>query len=844
MKIQNTGKRALPHVGVALFFFFLTALYFYPVFEGKTLQQGDITNFKGMAHELEEYGKPSGWTGSMFGGMPSYQITGYLTGTDFVYWVRSCFLGVLPQNTMGPIFVFLLCAYGLFLVLGASWWLAALGAVAMAFSSYNIIIVEAGHVTKIWTLAFVPVVLSGLSLIFRQKYRIGFVVFTLGLALAIGANHLQVIYYAALFCAILVVGFWFDCLAKRALKRAGLATGVLAAGMVLALLASANGLYLNYESGRESTRGKAELRPVSASGADEVAPVSTGLEKDYVFVWSYGRLETFSLLIPNVMGGSSGGWVGPDSQLYRELRAHGARVGKDGVQTYTYWGDKPFTSGPVYFGAIVCFLFVLSFFVVPGSSKWWLLGAAVFFIFLAWGRHFAGFNDWMYYHFPFYGKFRTVETALVIPAFIFPMLAVSALRAMTKGGTDRRRLIRPLYLSAGITAGICLVLWWMPDVFFPFESAYDAGIRAEAPEWYYLSLLEDRKDLLSSDARRSLMFVVLAAGLIALFIRTGSHKKALPLVAGGVLLLVLVDLWAVDKRYLSEKNFLSARNRKEFSPSAADRAILQDTARSYRVLNLNNTFNESRTSYFHKSIGGYHAAKLGRYQDLIDRRLTKEIQALAMGFRGENATLDDLYAIASRCPTLNMLNAKYLIYDPEQAPLVNPYACGNAWFVGSCRFTDTPDEEMAALETLNPKTEAALDRQFEPLLSPGLQLAPDSAAFVEMTAYFPNRVEYQSSSSQAGLAVFSEIYYKKGWKAFIDGRPAPACRADWVLRALEIPAGRHRIEWVFDPDEVRVAGTVTTVFSGLLLLLVIAALCYGAGIRVRGGKLFSMRARS
>ncbi|MDR1526981.1 MAG: YfhO family protein [Dysgonamonadaceae bacterium] len=802
----------------------LTLVYFYPAFEGKILQQGDITNYQGMAHELEEYGKLSGWTGSMFGGMPSYHITGYNTGIDFMGYVRNNVLGSVQSDTSGPILILLISAYLLFLVLGAPWWLSVVGAIAMAFSSYNIIIIEAGHITKAWTLAFVPLLLSGIFLIFKRKYWIGFVVFTSGLAFAIGANHLQITYYTALFCVLLFIGFWVDCIRKKACKHAGLATGILIAGTALALLSSARNLYLNYESGQESMRGKAELTPPDADEIEKT--VSTGLDKDYVFVWSYGKAETLSLLIPNVMGGSSGGTVGKDSHLYKESKAHNVQVGKDGVQTYTYWGEKPFTSGPVYFGAVICFLFLFALFIVPKNFKWWLLGATVFFIFLAWGRNFAAFNDWMYYHFPLYGKFRAVEMALVIPAFTFPILAVLAIKELIKNNIPDKKLVRSLQWSAGITAGICLLLWLAPGAFFHFESTYDAQFQSQAPEWYYFSLLEDRKDLLSADALRSFIFIALSAGLIFLYIQSKNRRKVLPFVAAGLLILVLTDLWSVDKRYLNEKNFLNKKNYKEqqFPKSVSDNHILPDPALSYRVLNLNNPFNESRTSYYHKSIGGYHAAKLGRYQDLIDRRLTKEIQSIIAVFQTAT-TLEDLAHVCENCPTLNMLNAKYIVYHPEQPPLVNPYINGNAWFVQSYRFTDTPDDEMAALETLDPKTEAVLDKQFENPLA-GLQIIPDSTASIEMTAYYPDKVEYQSSAAQTGLAVFSEIYYKNGWKAFIDGKQVPISRADWLLRALVIPAGEHHIEFVFDPDDVQMAGTVTTVFSGLLLLLIIGSIVY------------------
>ncbi|MDR2843638.1 MAG: YfhO family protein, partial [Candidatus Symbiothrix sp.] len=777
-----------------------------------------------------EYGKPSGWTGSMFSGMPSYHITGYSTGMDFVGWVRGHVLQVFTSETACPFLILLITAYILFLVLGAPWWLAILGSIATAFSSYNIIIVLAGHMTKAWTLSFVPLALAGILLIFKKKYWGGGVLFTWGLALMLVSNHLQITYYAALFFAILFIGFTVEQLRKRHYKHWSIASAVLSAGVLLAVLSNINTLYINYESGQESMRGKAELTPLNADTDAVEAPVSTGLDKDYVFVWSYGKAETLTFLVPHAKGGGSGGSLGKDSHLYKELKAHGAQVGKE-VQTYTYWGDKPFTSGPVYLGAIVCFLFLFAFFIVPKNFKWGLLGATVFFIFLAWGRNLAGFNDWMYYHFPLYGKFRAVEMALVIPGFTFPILAVLAIKELINNKIETIKLKKSLYWSAGITAGICFLLWVMPSAFFNFESPnYDAQFQNQVPDWYYYSLLEDRKELLASDARRSFIFIVLAAGVVWVYIQSKNRKKMLPFLGAGLCVLILCDLWSVDRRYLSAKDFESKKSYKEkvFQKTLADNLILQDPTLSYRVLNLNNPFNESGTSYYHKSIGGYHAAKLGRYQDLIDRRLTKEIQSI-INVLQTATTVDDLHPVLANCPTLNMLNDKYIIYNPEQPPLVNPYINGNAWFVHSYRFVDTPDEEMAALETLNPKTEAVFDKTFESELQ-GLQLVPDSSASIEMTAYYPNRVEYNSSSAQTGLAVFSEVYYKNGWKAFIDGQPVAISRADWILRAIPIPAGKHRIEFVFDPDDVRICGTITTIFSGLLvLLLVIGAI--GGGVR-------------
>ncbi|MDR1683367.1 MAG: hypothetical protein LBS25_08290 [Candidatus Symbiothrix sp.] len=810
-------KSIAPHIGVVAVFFLLVLFYFFPAFEGKVLQQSDITQFQGMAQELFEYGKPSGWTGSMFSGMPSYHITRYETGINFASYIHN----ILYSDVAGPIFFLLLSAYVMFLVLGAPWWLAALGAIATGFASYNIIIIEAGHLNKIWALVYVPLVLAGIFALFQKKYWRGFLLFTFGLTLLILANHLQITYYVALFCIVLFIGFVIEKIRENEWKSLGIISGLLAVGCILAVSANFSNLYVNYETGQESMRGRSELTPENQ--VDKEKAQANGLEKDYVFAWSYGKAETLSLLIPNVMGGKSGGTLGRDSHLYKELKANGAQTPRDGVQSYTYWGDKPFTSGAVYLGAIVCFLFLLAFFIVPKNFKWWILGATVLFFFLAWGRNFATFNDWMYYHFPFYAKFRTVEMALIIPGFTFPILAVLAIKSLINNDIEIKKKQNALYWSAGITAGICLLLWIMPTAFFNFESpTYDAAILQQAPDWYYTALIADRQDLLQADALRSLIFIALAAGLIWILIQSKNTKTVLPWVAAGLTVLILVDLWTVDKRYVNEKNFLSKKSHQEsFSETPADKFILQDKSLSYRVLNLNNPFNESRTSYFHKSIGGYHAAKLGRYQDLIDRRLSKEIGAITDALQTASHP-EDLFPTLQNTLTLNMLNAKYIIYHTEQAPLLNPFAFGNAWFVNNYRFVNSPDEEMAALETLNPKTDAVIDKQFEPDLA-GLQILPDSAANIEMTSYAPDKVAYQSSSTQKGLAVFSEVYYKNGWKAFIDGQPAPIVRSNWILRTIVVPAGNHRIEMVFAPDSVRICGYVTTLASGLLILLLIFA---------------------
>ena len=835
--MKNIFRSILPHAGAILIFFVLILVYFYPAFEGKVLQQGDITQFKGMSQELVEYGKTSGrtsgWTGSMFSGMPSYHITGYSTGTDFVWLFKNYVLEAVHSDVAGPILMMLITSYILFLILGAPVWLAILGAIGTAFSSYNVIIMVAGHVTKAWAMAFVPLLIGGIYLVFNRKYITGFIIFSLALALQITSNHLQISYYAALFCAILFVGFLVSSIKDKAYKHLGITFGVLAAGVLLAVASNLNGLYINYESGLESMRGKSELTPLE-NASNQTIKAADGLDKDYVFAWSYKKVETLTFLIPNLMGGASQP-LGEDSETYKVLgeRMRSGQInGNEANQMVSrireYWGDKQFTSGPVYLGAIICFLFLLAFLIVPGKTKWWLLGATVFFIFLAWGKYFLAFNDFMYHHFPLYSKFRTVEMALVIPAFTFPILAVLALKELIYGEQNKEKLQKALMWSFGVVGGICLIFWIMPGVFLNFQSANDVqvvnGALARLPDWFIEAIAKDRKSLVQADALRSLIFVVLSAALIFWFFKAKDGKKVLKFIIPGLLILVLVDMWQVDRRYLNKDNFYSTKNQKEqsFQKAVADNAILQDPDISYRVLNLNSPFLEARTSYFHKSIGGYHAAKLGRYQDLIDRRITKEIGSVFSAF-STATTLDDFGTTFANSTTLNMLNTKYLIYNPDQPPLYNSEAYGNAWFVDSYRFVNTPDEEMASLETLNPLVEAVFDQKFAENLK--LKITPDSMASIVMTSYAPDILEYKSSTQHEGLAVFSEVYYPYGWKAYIDGKQVPISRANWILRAIVVPAGEHNIKMVFDPDEVKVCGTVTTVASALIMLLVIG----GAG---------------
>ena len=819
-------KKLLQHLIAVVCFLAVTFIYFSPVLDGKVLQQSDVQQYKGMSRELAQYyekeGESSAWTGSMFSGMPAYQIGIWGGAPNFLDYLEAP-VKALGNSTAGPVFVGMLMAYILFCVMGVSIIPAILGAIAYSLSSYNIIIIDAGHVTKAWAIAYLPLVVAGLAASFRRKYLMAGLLMALGLALQIKNNHLQVTYYTALLCVFLYVGLLINEGLKKNISGLLKATGVLAIGVVVAVFCNFGNIYANFEMSKESTRGQSELTQPTQSEKQ-----SSGLDKEYAFAWSYGKMETLSLLIPDIHGGASGGMLSPSSNLYKAIKANApqAQVDATGIQAQTYWGDQPFTSGPVYFGAIICFLFVLGMFIIKHPMKWVLLIASIFFVFLSWGHNFEIFNDWFFYHFPMYNKFRAVSTALVIPALTILMVAVWGIKEFFGGELKEDELKKSLYISAGITAGISFLLWLAPGIFgFSFTTVADNQWISQVPDWYYSALIADRKDLLSSDALRSFIFIVLAAGILYAAIKLKGDKSKTSLYCSiGLVVLVVIDLWGVDKRYLDNDKFqskLAYDTNRPFPQTEADKAILQDKHPSYRVLNLNNPFNETKTSYYHKSIGGYHAAKLKRYQELIDYRLQGEINSIIKSFDSQN--IDSIIGSLQKNTALNMLNAKYIIFHPEQAPLQNPYAMGNAWFVDNYAFVDNADKEIAALNTLDVKTTAVVDKRFEDKLK-GFSIVPDSTATIELTEYKPNILKYKSSARSEQLAILSDMYYPNGWEAYIDGKPATHFCADWTLRAIRIPEGQHEIVFKFEPHGYNSACVIASASSGLLILLLIGGI--------------------
>ena len=823
--MQRFVKDVGGHIAAILLFLVLVLTYFSPVaFDGKVVRQGDTQKFEGMAKELIDLkdldkGEIVAWQGNMFSGMPSYHTTVLGTPQNYLGYIGQVLTSVDYSSTR-MVFIGLVCFYLLMCVMGVNRWLAIAGAIAFAFASYNIIVIEAGHITKAYVIAYMPLTLAGMALLFRDKLFWGAVLFMLGVAMSLFENHLQITYYLVLLCVFVYVGYALIEVKKKEYKKLLKVSSIMLACVIVAALPNVGNLYSSQEMSKNSLRGKSELTPKpDESGKTEMA--SSGLDKEYAFQWSYGWKELLTILVPNTYGGSSGGTLDSSSELYKELKKNGAQVGKE-VQTYTYWGDKVFTSGPVYFGALICFLFVLGMFVIRNPMKWYLFGGALFLTFLALGRNFALLNDFLFHYLPLYNKFRTPEMALVIPGLVFPLVGIWGLKNVLTGKVDDKLFKKGFFWALGLTGGLSLVLWIMPSMLLDFRSTYDAQFQNQVPEWYYNALLMDRASLASSDALRSLIIILIGAGLLFWFWKSKNKQTMGTVVSIGFVILILADLWTVDRRYINESSFVREKPAETYKETAADIAILKDKDPSYRVLNLNNPWQETNTAFFHKSVGGYHAAKLRRYQELIDHRLSNEVNGIISALQSAKSAEDILPAFAAS-PSLNMLNMRYIIYNPEQPPLVNPYAFGNAWFVDKVEIAENADAEIAALDKINPLETAVVDKRYLKDLE-GFMPQVDSTATIVLESYRPNKLTYKSKADKEQLAVFSEVYYQPGWIATIDGKEVPHFCADWTLRAMRVPAGEHTIEFEFRPEGYITAVYISSYSSLLILLLLIAAI--------------------
>ena len=788
-------KSILPHGVAILLFIALTFSYMSPLLQGKVLKQSDVSNFQGVAKESLDYQEKTGeialWTNALFGGMPTYLIIS-VANSNLISYVKS-FLNLGLPRTAAIVFLYLLGFYIALLAFGVSPWLSIAGAIAYAFSSYFFIILEPGHITKAIALGYFPPVIAGIYLTYNKKIIVGGLLTGFFLTLLLMANHMQITYYA--FIVIFVYGIFV--LVKTILEKTYFsfikATFVLLIAAVLAIGCNFTNLWLTYEYGKYSMRGESEL-------TGEKDNKTSGLDKDYATSWSYGVSETLTLLIPNAKGGSSGGELSTSSESYKYFnKMYGSVQAKQIVkQMPVYWGDQPFTSGPVYVGAAVMFLFVLGMFLLKGYLKWWLLIVTILSIMLAWGKNFMGLTDFFLDYVPGYNKFRTVSMTLIIAEFTMPLLALLSLDHILKSEIDKKTFMKAFKWSLGLVGGLVLILTLMPGAFFDFSSSNDAQYAQNG--FPVNEIMEDRESLFRMDGFRSLIFILLMAGVV-FFTWSKKLKYSVAVMLIGVIF--LADLWPVDKRYLNNSLFVSKTEEKTpFKPTNADLEILKDTDPNFRVLNVAaNTFNDASTSYFHKSIGGYHGAKMKRYQELIDAQISK-----------------------NNMQVLNMLNTKYFIVPTkEQGPVaqMNPFALGNAWFVKSYKIVENADSELNALTDFDPAQEAIVDKRYAQYVN---SYQFDSIAYIKLTKYSPNEINYESSCNSEQLAVFSEIFYDKGWKAFVDGKEVPHFRVNYVLRAMTVPAGNHKIDFKFEPESYTLGENISFASSLTLLVLLIGSI--------------------
>ena len=801
-------------IAIAIFAFAVISwAYFYPVLQGKRVKQHDMEMQKGMAQELTQYRESTGetalWTNSAFGGMPAWNITAPQKTNLFQYVHKVLSIG-LP-SPLGSVFICMLGFFILLLVLDVSVWASAIGAIAYGFTSYLYIIIGAGHNGKAIAMAYMAPVIAGVLLTYKGKYLWGLILTAIALSLELFANHLQITYYLLLILVVIVIAEFIQDIRQKKLAHFFKASGMLAAVVLISVLTCSTKLYANYEFGKETTRGK----PVLANDKD---PNQTkGLERDYITQWSYGKGETWSLMIPNVKGGASSFNNKPltlETQNPQAVEKTDSRFRAYIAQQPAYWGDQPGTSGPVYVGAIVVFLFLLGALTVKGPLKWALLAATLLSILLSWGKNFMGFTNFFLDYIPGYDKFRAVSMTLVIAEVCMPLLAFLGLAEIVKNPESFKQNYKKFFIAFGITAGLCLVFSIAPKTFFSFLSQGEA-------EWYasqskgqdgviYTNLasqIEDvRAAIFRKDALRSLLFIILAA--VPLFLYGKGKLKATPTFAI-LAVLVLIDMFPIAQRYLNSDNFIDkAQAETPFVATSADKLIIQDKGLDYRVFDLTGSpFNDARCSYFHKSIGGYSGAKLRRYQDVIEHYMNGRLNM----------------------DVLNMLNTKYIISPNKQNennPLVqrNPEAYGNAWLADNIRWVETPNEEIDAIGTTDLQHTAIIHKEFEKEVA---NYHPNnSEGSITLTDYKPNQLTYRFEANEDKLVVFSEIWTSKGWTMQIDGKEHPILRANYLLRAALVPAGQHEIVMRYEPKIWKVGGILSLVSSLAILLAAAAALYF------------------
>ena len=827
---MNSFKKFIPDLVAVVLFAVISFAYFFPaVTEGRVLAQDDAVAGIGAGQEQQEYlektGERTRWTNSIFGGMPTYQMAPSYDSTEVLGFVQKLYGLFLPSCTW-YVFIMLLGFYILLRAFNFKVWLSALGAIIWAFSSYFFIIIAAGHIWKFVTLAYIPPTIAGMVLVYRGKYLVGALLTALFVALQIKANHPQMSYYFLFVMLFMAVAYFVMAYREKKLKDFFKASGVLVLAGVVGVCVNLSTLYHTYQYSKESMRGKSEL--VKENSANQT---DSGLERDYITQWSYGIGETFSLLVPNVKGGASVPLAANEdamkkaNPMYRGLYS----------QLGQYWGEQPGTSGPVYVGAFVMFLFILGCFIVKGPMKWALLAGTVFSIVLSWGKNFMGVTDFFIDYVPMYNKFRAVSSILVIAEFTIPLLAIMALKVIMERPSVIKENAKGFYISLGLTGGLSLLFAVAPHVFF---SSYISTMEMSAlqnaiPQDQLVPILanleEVRVSIFTADAWRSFVVILIGVALVYAY-SVGKLKPKTTIVL--ITLLCLVDMWGVNKRYLYDEQFVAKSNimKPYLQPSETDKEILKDKSLDYRVLNLAaNTFNENNTAYWHKSIGGYHAAKLRRYQEMIEEHIQGEMSGVFSKLSEANGDMAKVDANAF--PVLNMLNTRYFILPLQggkTAPVFNPHAYGNAWFVDNVEYVDNANEEIDALHDINPRHTAVVDKRFAEQVR--ASSAADSLDTVVLKEYQPNALKYEVNSKNGGVVVFSEIYYP-GWISTIDGEEVEHGRADYILRAMNVPAGKHVVEFKFDPKSLHLTETIA--YIALVLLAVGAVVVIATEYRRR-----------
>lgn len=794
-------KKIIPYLTAVAIFLIIIFSYFSPLLEGKKLKQSDITQWKGMSKEVTDYrtrtGEEALWTNSMFGGMPAYQIS-VKYKANLVRFVDKIMTLGLPHPA-GLVFLYFLGFFILLLVLKVDPWLAIAGSIAFAFSSYFLIILEAGHNSKAHAIGYMAPVLAGIILTYRGRLLAGSLLTALFLSLELLANHMQITYYLLMVVVLLGITKLTEAIVHKKLPDFLKATGMLAIAALLAVTTNITNIWATWEYGKETIRGKSEL-------THDKDNRTSGLDKDYATQWSYGVGESFSLLIPNAKGGASESLGNNEKAMAKGDPAFAQAIAGQNH----YWGDQPFTSGPVYAGAIMIFLFILGLFILKSKLRWWLLSAAILSIMLSWGKNFMPMTEFFFRYLPGYNKFRAVSMIMVIAELAIPLLGILTLNELLKKPEILKEKQRQFYLAFGLTAGLALLFYLLPQTFFSFLSRAEVDAIAQqkaslesgqaAQFNSIVSNLETvRIAIFRSDAIRSFFFILLAALVIWLY---GKKKVNKAILISAVSLLILVDMLPIANRYLNKEDFArKSQVENPFRPSDADKLIMKDTDPNFRVLNTTvSTFNDASTSYYHKSIGGYHGAKLRRYQELIDHHIVKNNMAV-----------------------LNMLNTKYFIgLDNQRKPniQINMEALGHAWFVNGYKLVDNADQEIDLLTGFDPAQTAIVDKRFKSNLE-GFIPVTDSLAIIELTAYQPNKLNYKYTAAHAQLVVFSEIYYAQGWNAYLDGKLTPHFRANYVLRSMVVPAGNHEIEFRFEPKVFYTGEKISFAGSFLLILLLV-----------------------